>query len=139
MKDCLPMKNRGIALSLLSTVLASCCFAASPGSVRADGFEYSTKEQVFAETQAPPCPNADRLSAVVDLFKRYGATDSDINIRDEHKIKNVVVTLAGAGPGYLVVGAHYDKVAAGCGALDNWTGIVLLAHAYKTLRQLRPQ
>jgi hypothetical protein len=34
----------------------------------------------------------------------------------------------------IVVGAHYDKVPDGCGAIDNWTGIVTIAHLYQTLR-----
>src|SRR4030095_6437012 len=36
----------------------------------------------------------------------------------------------------IIVGAHYDKVADGCGAIDNWTGIVAMAHLYKTLKEI---
>ena len=33
-----------------------------------------------------------------------------------------------------MIGAHYDKTINGCGAIDNWTGIVALAHIYKSLK-----
>jgi Zn-dependent M28 family amino/carboxypeptidase len=35
-----------------------------------------------------------------------------------------------------VMGAHYDFAKAGCGAVDNWSGIVALAHAYRFVRSL---
>jgi len=35
-----------------------------------------------------------------------------------------------------VIGAHYDKVIAGCGAIDNWTGVVTVAHIYRTVKDL---
>ena len=43
--------------------------------------------------------------------------------------------LKGQAPGTIVVGAHYDKSINGCGAIDNWTGIVVLAHLYKSLKE----
>ena len=47
-----------------------------------------------------------------------------------------MVRKAGASPETIVVGAHYDKTEHGCGAIDNWTGIVALAHLYSTLREV---
>jgi Zn-dependent M28 family amino/carboxypeptidase len=35
-----------------------------------------------------------------------------------------------------VIGAHYDKVSDGCGAIDNWTGIVAMAHLYETIKNV---
>ena len=35
-----------------------------------------------------------------------------------------------------MVGAHYDRTDSGCGATDNWSGVSILAHIYKTLRPL---
>jgi Zn-dependent M28 family amino/carboxypeptidase len=49
-------------------------------------------------------------------------------------VENLVVTKKGESAEKIVVGAHYDKVADGCGALDNWTGIVTLSHLYRTLK-----
>lgn len=72
-------------------------------------------------------------------FRRIGATDADLLVVSAGRARNVVVTMKGSGAGLLVIGAHYDKVKVGCGAIDDWTGIVLLAHVYKTFRQLRPK
>jgi Zn-dependent M28 family amino/carboxypeptidase len=51
-------------------------------------------------------------------------------------VENLVVTKKGPSDEKVVVGAHYDKVAHGCGALDNWTGVVTLAHLYRTLKDV---
>ena len=132
------MTNRQVRVRVAATVLAVCCLVLPVRVAQADGPAYSTQDEIFADTQTAPCKDEDRRDAAIALFKRAGATDADVCVVESGKIKNVVVTLKGAGAGYLVVGAHYDKVSTGCGAVDNWTGVVLLAHVYKTLRQLRP-
>jgi Zn-dependent M28 family amino/carboxypeptidase len=47
--------------------------------------------------------------------------------------------LPGNGEGHIVVGAHYVKAKTGCGAIDNWTGVVILSHIYRTSRQIQPK
>lgn len=131
------MRNLRAIVGLACVLLALGRTVVEPGgAAAADGPVYSTQDEVFADTQAAPCENADRLAAVTALFARCGA--ADVSVVPAGKTKNVVVTIRGAGPGFLVVGAHYDKVRVGCGAVDNWSGVVLLAHVYKTFRQLRP-
>ena len=130
------MTNRRNTFRLGSIVLIVSYLVIPSTFAAADELIYSTQEQVFSDTQNAPCRDEDRLAAVSALFKRFGASDTDIAVVE--KPRNLVVTLKGAGPGYLVVGAHYDKVNAGCGAIDNWTGVVLLTHVYKALRQSRP-
>jgi Iap family predicted aminopeptidase len=120
-------------------IVALFVVASSLSASASDGPVYSAQAEVFADTQEAPCHGKDRLAAVLALFKRYGATDADITLAGSNRIKNVVVTIRGSGQGYLVVGAHYDKANTGCGAIDNWTGVVLLTHVYKTLRKLRPK
>jgi Zn-dependent M28 family amino/carboxypeptidase len=46
---------------------------------------------------------------------------------------NVICKLPGESGEAIVVGAHYDKVAQGNGAVDNWTGVVLLPSLYQSL------
>ena len=99
---------------------------------------YSTIEQMFADAVSAPCNDADRMAEVVEVFKRAGAAATDIHIDEYKDVKNVVVKVSGTAPGFIVIGAHFDKVEAGCGALDNWTGVTILAHLYKTVRQLEP-
>jgi len=116
----------GAALLFLS--LASPLFAQS--------VTVSTAEDIERDLALVPCKSSDRLLAVQALFRKLGATDDDILVSDRKKTKNVIVTKKGTSPETIVVGAHYDKLGDGCGAIDNWTGIVALAHFYGTLRSV---
>ncbi len=68
------------------------------------------------------------------LFEKAGALPADIVVEKQGGADNVFVRIKGQGPGTIVIGAHYDKSINGCGAIDNWTGIVALAHLYKSLK-----
>ena len=100
------------------------------------GPKISTVEDIERDVKLVPCKSADRLEAVQKLFRSVGATDADIAVDDSKGTKNVVVTKKGTTSEVIVVGAHYDKVDDGCGAIDNWTGIVAIAHLYGTLRSV---
>lgn len=97
---------------------------------------YSTEEQLKADLDAVPCKNDARLEAVKTLFAKMGAAPSEISIQKSKHTENLVVICPGASDDKIVIGAHYDKVSEGCGAIDNWTGIVIVAHLYRTLKQL---
>lgn len=96
----------------------------------------STPEDLAGEFAAVPCEDKDRLAAVRALYERMGAPASDISMDRHDHVENLVVTKAGASAEKIVIGAHYDKTAEGCGAIDNWTGQVALAHLYNTLRDV---
>ncbi|HEX8422417.1 MAG TPA: M20/M25/M40 family metallo-hydrolase, partial [Pyrinomonadaceae bacterium] len=105
--------------------------------VQARKVTFSTPEQMQEDIKAVPCKsNAERLAAVKALFMKMGATDSDISIQKINDVQNIVVRKQGSSAETVVIGAHYDKVSAGCGAVDNWTGIVAIAHIYKTLKDV---
>jgi hypothetical protein len=131
------MMNSGQLWRVVLLIVALFVVTSSLSASASDGPVYSTQAEVFADTQEAPCHGRDRLAAVMALFKRYGAADADIALAGSNKIKNVIVTIQGSSQGFLVVGAHYDKANTGCGAIDNWTGVVLLAHVYKALCKLR--
>lgn len=96
----------------------------------------ATKEDFDRDMQLVPCKGSDRLDAVEKLFKSLGATDADISVVDLKGIKDLVVTKKGSGDEMIVVGAHYDKWSEGCGAIDNWTGIVAIAHIYASISKV---
>ena len=102
-------------------------------AVRAQSLPISTVEAIKADVQAVPCANDKRLSVVKSLFERQGATPA---IEHYKEVENLLVTLKGESTEKIVIGAHYDKVSHGCGAVDNWTGIVTLVHLYKTLKDV---
>jgi hypothetical protein len=117
------------------TVALICLQFGSANAQSAADLVLSTEDQLLADAQTAPCLDADRLDAARALLIRYGANETDLKVLEAGKVKNIVLTLKGSEAGYVVVGAHYDKVKDGCGAVDNWTGITVLAHVYKTLRQ----
>jgi Iap family predicted aminopeptidase len=101
----------------------------------------STEEEIGSEFGNVPCKNKDRLAAVKALFEQMGAKPDEITIEKFGSGENAVITIPGTSANVsaekIVVGAHYDKVADGCGALDNWTGVVAVAHIYRTVKDLK--
>jgi Zn-dependent M28 family amino/carboxypeptidase len=95
---------------------------------------FSTSEQLKEEFNTVPCKDAERLNAVKTLFEKMGAAPADITVETFKNVENLVIRKPGATDEKIIVGAHYDKVADGCGAIDNWTGIVAMAHLYKTIK-----
>ncbi|MGE0101865.1 MAG: M28 family metallopeptidase [Blastocatellales bacterium] len=89
------------------------------------------------------CENQGRLQAVRELFIRMGAQPSEIVIDRVRKVDNLTVRLQGTDPALagekVVVGAHYDKTDKGCGAVDNWTGVLTIASIYKAFKQHPPR
>jgi Zn-dependent M28 family amino/carboxypeptidase len=98
---------------------------------------FSTPEQMEEDVKAVPCKsNAERLAGVKALFMKMGAPASDISVEKSNNVENVVLRKQGSTPELVVIGAHYDKVSHGCGAVDNWTGVVAIAHIYKTIKDV---
>jgi len=89
---------------------------------------------ITSEMQMHVCKNDERLDAAKRLFKRMGAADDDLKIQDFGKVQNLTITKKGTTAETVIVGAHYDKVNEGCGAIDNWTGLVIVANLYGTLK-----
>ena len=98
--------------------------------------QLSTPEQFKDDFVSVPCKNEERLAGVRSLFERAGASPADITVDRYKNVENVVVIKKGASSQKIVIGAHYDKTSMGCGAVDNWTGIVTLAHLYGTLKDV---
>jgi acetylornithine deacetylase/succinyl-diaminopimelate desuccinylase-like protein len=96
----------------------------------------SSQEQIQEDFANVPCKSKERLSAVRTLFEKMGASPEAVSVEKVEDAENLVVTRKGTEPGKIVIGAHYDFVDEGCGAIDNWTGIVAMAHAYRSVRQL---
>ncbi|MDM7922939.1 MAG: M28 family peptidase, partial [Pyrinomonadaceae bacterium] len=122
---------------LPSIIAALFIFAIIPVCVSAQrpAMQFSTEAELKSDLETAPCSkNKDRREAVVALFKKAGAADTDIKIEGKDGLENVVVTKKGTTADTVVIGAHYDKTADGCGVLDNWTGIVVLANIYRTMR-----
>jgi Zn-dependent M28 family amino/carboxypeptidase len=93
----------------------------------------STQDEIASDFRAVPCKNAERITAAKALFEKMHAPE--ISVEKFKDVENVVVKIPGKTPETIVIGAHYDLVESGCGAVDNWTGIVTVAHLYRAIRQ----
>ena len=98
-----------------------------------------SKPEEFREAfVSVPCVNDQRLQAVKELFLTMGAPEADITIEKIKDVENIVLRKPGETDEKIVIGAHYDLAGDGsCGAADNWTGIVAIAHIYKTLKDVK--
>jgi putative aminopeptidase FrvX len=144
MKDDMETKKAKKGKKIFALFALSClfCFHLNITSFPQDGngIHLSTPDEIKSEFDSVPCKNDERLNAVKALFERMGADPAEITVDKFKHAENVVVRKAGASPETanekIVIGAHYDKTSMGCGAVDNWTGIVALAHIYRTLREV---
>ncbi len=100
---------------------------------RSDG-KISTDKEIKSEIELAPCKNEDRFESVKKLFLKMGAEDSDVAVQKFQNGENLIITKKGKTDEIVVVGAHYDKVSSGCGVIDNWTGIVIAANVYRSLK-----
>jgi hypothetical protein len=96
----------------------------------------STEEEIAKDIALAPCKDAERMNAVKALFTRLGASAEQVTVEKLDDVENVVVRKPGTSPETLIIGAHYDKTDMGCGAIDNWTGIITIAHLYRSLKDV---
>ena len=122
-------KHKAALLVLLSLVIQNL--------VSAQKIPFSTEEDLKVDVETVPCKNKKRLEGVKKLFISKGAAESEVEIRDYKVAQNLIVEKKGDTGEIVYVGAHYDEAGGGCGALDNWTGIVIIANLYKTLKPLK--
>lgn len=115
-------------LSFILTTFAVCSILAQQ-----ENPAISTQEQITETVKLVPCQMKDRLEAVKKLFVSMGAKEEDVKVEQFKDISNVVVSKKGKSDETIIIGAHYDKVKEGCGAIDNWTGVSIIAHLYRTI------
>lgn len=111
----------------------------SAANAQKRGLDIVSDAQIKADMELAPCDDQKRLDAVKQLFRKYGAQETAISVEDFGKVRNVVIKKPGKTDETVIVGAHYDKVDEGCGAIDNWTGIVVMSNLYRTMRESETQ
>ena len=122
--------------SVPALCLAIALLLPAPAFAQAAALPVATPEDIQKEFEAVPCDDDQRLAAVRALFEKAGAPADAIRVESFGEVENLVVVKPGATAEKIVVGAHYDKVDNGCGAVDNWTGQVAMTQLYRTLRNV---
>ena len=128
------MKIKILPILLIWTVFCVHSFA------QQSKIKISTEEEIKADMELVPCKGRkERREAVKKLFVKMGAPESDVAFERIDDVENVVVTKKGKTDETVIIGAHFDKTDNGCGAIDNWSGIVILANLYRTMKDLTTQ
>lgn len=133
------MKIKHILIKIF--LLAAVFFSTQTPAQQQQSSLVSSEEEVTESVKLAPCKKEERLEAVKKLFIQMGTKDDEIIIEkfDKDKILNVTIEKKGKTNEIIIIGAHYDKTDEGCGAIDNWTGISIVAHLYKTLKRMETQ
>lgn len=99
------------------------------------------KSAVEESIRSVPCKIPERRGGVKKLFLEAGAKDADVKFEsfDKDEAANVLVRLKGKSAETIVIGAHYDRTNSGCGVTDNWTGVTIIAHIYRYLRDVETE
>jgi Peptidase family M28 len=97
-------------------------------------FHQVEKDVVLQRIHDVPKKNADREQKIKDLFIAVGCSDFVTEQKVKHSdYSNVICRLPGETDEVIIVGAHFDKVTDGTGAIDNWSGASLLSSLYQSL------
>ena len=83
-----------------------------------------------------PATLGKRKGALIALFREVGCEITEQRVRQSKAAGNLICTLAGETQDAIVVGGHYDFVTRGRGAVDDWSGSVMLPSLYQSLKSL---
>lgn len=94
------------------------------------------QDVVQKRLEAVPLKTAERRPNLEELFREAGCVSENLVEQPVKSVKepNVVCTLPGETDAEIVVGGHYDRVDAGRGAIDDWSGVALLPSLYESLK-----
>lgn len=133
------MTRSHISKPLLRILAILVVVAGGLASIDAQSIPISSEADLKASLANAPCNDDERQAGVKEMFLSVGAPQDAIVTQKLGKIENVIITKPGKSREKIIVGAHFDKTIEGCGVIDNWTGIVILANLYKTVRTLDTQ
>lgn len=93
-------------------------------------------EVVQARLESVSRKMAARRATLESLFRETGCDGDRLSEQAIPHLKdpNIVCTMPGADAATIVVGGHYDLVERGTGAVDDWSGAVLLPSLYQSLK-----
>jgi Zn-dependent M28 family amino/carboxypeptidase len=111
-----------------------CAFAAHAASIEIN----LLKEPVIQERlELVSRKLPERRATLEKLFTDLGCEVGAQPVRGS-KEPNLICTLKGTEPdaGVIVVGGHFDLITAGIGAIDDWSGSVMLPSLYESLKNV---
>lgn len=122
------MTNSTLKLTLVFAFCASFSFGQTNGEVLV-----ASEDSISEQLTRIGCLKENRIEQVKKLFLEVGAKETEIEYIGEKSKKSLVVTIPGNDE-VIVVGAHFDSISKGCGVVDNWSGITIIANIYRSIR-----
>ena len=124
-----------MARLILTVLAAAVCVCAANVTV-----EYATlpKDEIERRLRSIESSNSKREQVLLKLFEASGCTGEHLTEQPVQNVKapNVICTLPGETDSVIIVGAHFDFVDRGRGAVDNWSGSALLPSLYQSLNSV---
>jgi putative aminopeptidase FrvX len=100
-------------------------------------------EELLNELAAAPLENPDRVARLKELFEQAGAPAGAITLQDvpglepeQPVLQNVIATKPGETDQVIVIGGHLDKVPAGHGVIDDWSGACMTTNLYQAVKDV---
>ena len=96
-----------------------------------------TQNVIAQRLQRLRSKDADRETELKSIFGEAGCSADQVTeeIVKHKDPPNVICTLPGSTNSVIIVGAHFDHVDEGAGAVDDWSGASLLPSLYESLKQ----
>ncbi|MBN1573656.1 MAG: M28 family peptidase [Deltaproteobacteria bacterium] len=131
------MKFRHIIKTLVIFLFAAAVFA-----VPICGQEAEHLSAIWEEFTDIPRSRGDRCTDIVGIFKRLGANEIHVErIEGGNGCPgNIIVPIdsnredGGGAGGCIIVSSHLDMKGEGVGALDNYSGVLMMAALYKEIK-----
>ena len=108
------------------------CGAAGPARVE---YQPVAPQLIQQRLEMVPQSLAKRRDALLSLFREVGCEPAEQKV-PHSKAGNLICTMPGATPSAIVVGGHFDYIDRGTGAIDDWSGAVLLPSLYQSLKDV---
>ena len=106
------------------------------GAESLPGLAWRTIEPAVIQHRLAIVPHGvgNREKTLVALFHEAGCEIAEQRVRGS-RAPNVICTMAGESNSTIVVGGHFDYITDGSGAVDDWSGAVLLPSLYQSLKE----
>jgi Iap family predicted aminopeptidase len=118
-------------------VLLLCLFV-GPAFGQQLKFSLMDKTIILERIRESQPKNQQREEKIKEIFSAAGCGPAMTEQPVKHvSTPNVICRLSGETDDEIIVGAHYDKVSAGTGTVDNWSGAALLPSLYEGLASVK--
>ena len=99
-------------------------------------FNLVSREGIESRLKKYTGDNKQRGGTLKQMFTEAGCDGQHISEQPVKgsKLPNVICLLPGSSDKVIIVGAHFDRVSAGDGVVDNWSGASLLPSLYEAVK-----